>query len=76
MILRGYQIFSTHIKHGEILEDAGEFFIERVLSELHFAHVEVPDAADFKVFVDDLCKAEPDIVSDGRTPLSCDSTGT
>ena len=44
----------THIKDGELAQDSTELLIKRVLRELDLAHVEVADATDFEVLVDDL----------------------
>lgn len=44
----------THVEHGEFREDRAELLIEGILCELDFAHVEVANATDFKVFVNDL----------------------
>ena len=43
----------THVKNGKLVQNCAKFLIERVLGELDFAHVEVADATDFEVFVDD-----------------------
>lgn len=45
---------TTHIEHREFGEDCTQLFLESVLRELDFAHIEVADATDLEVFVDDL----------------------
>ena len=44
----------THVDDGELLQDSTKLLVERVLCELHFAHVEVADTADLEVLVDNL----------------------
>ncbi len=43
---------TTYIEHREFGEDCTEFFVERVLCELDFAHIEAADAANLEVFMD------------------------
>ena len=45
---------TIYIKHREFREDCTKFFVESVLCELHFSHIEVADATNLEVFVDDL----------------------
>jgi hypothetical protein len=45
---------AAYIKHGEFGQDRTQLFIERILRELHFSHIKVPYAADFKVFMNNL----------------------
>ena len=44
----------TYIEHRKFREDCTKFFVKCVLRELDFAHIEVADAANLEVFVDDL----------------------
>jgi len=44
----------TYIEHGELRQDSSKLFVERVLSELDFAHVKTPYATYFEVFMDHL----------------------
>ena len=53
-----FLMYSTHIKHREFVKDRTQFFIKRVLCKLDFSHVKVTYPTDFKVFMDDLSKAE------------------
>ena len=44
----------TYVDDREFLENGTELFVKRILGKLDLAHVEVTDAADFEVFMDDL----------------------
>ena len=44
----------THVDYRELLKYSSEFLVERILRELDLAHVEITDAADLEVFVDNL----------------------
>ena len=44
----------THVDYRELLKYSSELLVERILRELDLAHVEVADATDFEVLVDDL----------------------
>jgi len=46
----------TNIEHGELAQDGAELLIECILAEFDLPHVEVANATDFEVFVDDLQK--------------------
>ena len=45
---------TIYIEHREFREDCTKFFIKSVLREFDFAHIEVADATNLEVFVDDL----------------------
>jgi hypothetical protein len=45
---------NTYIEDREIGEDGTHFLIKRILGKFHFSHVEIANATDFKVLVDDL----------------------
>lgn len=47
-------MLETNIEDRKFCQNAIELFIETVLREFNFAHVEIPYAAYFKVFMDDL----------------------
>jgi hypothetical protein len=44
----------THVQNRELSQDGSKLFVEHILAELDFAHVKVPDTADFEIFVNDL----------------------
>jgi len=44
----------TYVKHWEFREYCTELFIKWILCEFDLAHVEIANATDFEVFVDDL----------------------
>ena len=56
----------TYIEYWKVSEDGTKLFIKRILGKLDLAHVEVSNATNFEVLVDDgrglpLCLAEDDV---------------
>lgn len=48
----------THVQHREVLQDSSQLFIERILGELDFPHVEITYPTDLEVFVDHLSRRD------------------